>query len=591
MLVRRVLQGGSGVGKTAIALEYAHRYQDDYEAVLFVAGGRAANLHASFARLGSELGVDETVVSVRERLAGFASLLLIIDDSTQKDLEKLLPAHGHILVTSRSPVWTPPCDMVPVTGFTRKESLRLIESRISNDRLGDTRPDDLAEYLGDLPLALDWALTCQQSWDRSTGLLGMLEEQLRQAREEGDQSAIQGGDDALELPPSLGALWLAEFDQLDVLKPHAMTGLRMAALLAPDQPIPNALLTSAALGHDPAAELVGDRDALFPARARGWLKPSGRPGHHEMHLVVGRALRLAMNEEEKYRLCRLLLESMWDSACGGRADVGRSTEVWEWWSVVLPHVLALIEHPDTGAAALATDDWATLVRAVAELADRAASFLMLVGAAADAGPLFSRSLALTTWLDGSRAASVATAWRNLAGALLDGGDSKGALDAATRAQDIDVGCYGLTHPLLATDHRLLAACLLDDGDAAEADEHARHALNLATGRHLAPAGGCPESLLSRLRKLGPSLLGRPGRRAEDIVAALAMLARVARCRGQLQTATDLMELAVDASSAAPVEAMTPAFEIWRRDLAALRAQFNQPAPTGSGGQAIGATAS
>jgi hypothetical protein len=52
-----------------------------------------------------------------------------------------------------------------------------------------------------------------------------------------------------------------------------------------------------------------------------------------------------------------------------------------------------------------------------------------------------------------------------------------------------------------------------------------------------------------------------------------------------------MELAVDASSAAPVEAMTPAFEIWRRDLAALRAQFNQPAPTGSGGQAIGATAS
>jgi hypothetical protein len=300
-----------------------------------------------------------------------------------------------------------------------------------------------------------------------------------------------------------------------------------------------------------------------------------------MHSVVGRALRLAMNEEEKYRLCRLLLESMWDSVCGGRADVGRSTDVWEWWSVMLPHVLALIEHPDTGAAVVTTEDWNTLVRAVAELADRAASFLMLVGATADAGPLFSRSLALTTWLDGSRAATVATAWRNLAGALLDGGDPKGALDAATRARDIDMGCYGPTHPLLATDHRLLAACLLDDGDAAGAEEHARQALNLATGRHLAPAGGCSHSLLSRLRELGPSLLGRPGRRAEDVVAALAMLARVARSRGQLQTATDLMELAVDAGSAAPVEAMTPAFEVWRRDLAALRTQRNLPALTGS----------
>ena len=212
-----------------------------------------------------------------------------------------------------------------------------------------------------------------------------------------------------------------------------------------------------------------------------------------------------------------------------------------------------------------------------------ASFLILVGATADAVPLFLRSLALTTWLDGSRAATVATAWRNLAAARLDDDDPKGALDAATRALDINTDCYGLTHPMLATDHRLLAACLLDEGDAAEADEHARHALNLATGRYLAPAGGCSHSLLSQLRKLGPSLLGRPGRRAEDIVAALAMLARVARYHGQLQTATDLMELAVDASSAAPIEAMTPAFEIWRRDLAALRrecSQRNLPALTG-----------
>ena len=67
----QALYGLSGVGKTQLALEYAHRYQADYELIWWIVAEVPGAIPAGLAALASRLGLvdDPSQVADQEQLA------------------------------------------------------------------------------------------------------------------------------------------------------------------------------------------------------------------------------------------------------------------------------------------------------------------------------------------------------------------------------------------------------------------------------------------------------------------------------------------------------------------------------------------
>jgi nucleoside phosphorylase len=107
------LSGLGGVGKTQTVAEYAHRYQADYSAVLWVLADGKDLLRSSFAQLSVLLGFkaekqDDQILAVQSWLRNNDGWLLIFDNAETLELltaaKELLPtnAQGHVLFTTRA---------------------------------------------------------------------------------------------------------------------------------------------------------------------------------------------------------------------------------------------------------------------------------------------------------------------------------------------------------------------------------------------------------------------------------------------------------------------------------------------------------
>jgi hypothetical protein len=107
------LSGLGGVGKTQTVAEYAHRYQAEYSAVLWVLADGKDLLRSSFAQLSVLLGFkaekqDDQILAVQSWLRNNNGWLLIFDNAETLELltaaKELLPtnAQGHVLFTTRA---------------------------------------------------------------------------------------------------------------------------------------------------------------------------------------------------------------------------------------------------------------------------------------------------------------------------------------------------------------------------------------------------------------------------------------------------------------------------------------------------------
>jgi hypothetical protein len=194
--VVQAVHGMGGAGKTQVATEYAYRFAREYDLVWWIASENAELIGEQLASLGLELrlpGAETDPAASHKRTSAYLRShprwLLIFDNAEDPaHVREWLPGGpGHVLITSRNPSWEEVAIGLDLDVFTRSESIALLVGRLG---CSDASADDLAEALGDLPLALAQAAsTIAETGIPVGGYLAALSTEAAQVLEDGSSPA------------------------------------------------------------------------------------------------------------------------------------------------------------------------------------------------------------------------------------------------------------------------------------------------------------------------------------------------------------------------------------------------------------------
>jgi tetratricopeptide (TPR) repeat protein len=273
----QAVSGLGGVGKTQISLEYAYRYYQDYEAVLWTRADTKEALISGFVAFAALLQLPQQeerdqlkiVQAVKDWLTSNSGWLLLLDNADELALvQDFLPpaGRGHTLLTTRAASTGRLAQRIEVDALDVEPGALLLLRRAG--RLGADAPLDQAEAsecaiaqqitqeVGGLPLALDQAGAYIEETRCS------LADYLQLYRSQRAELLKARGGLVPDHPEPVATTWSLSFAQVQERSAVAADLLRVCAFLHPDA-IPEELITEGAATLGPDLQAVAQSPLAF----------------------------------------------------------------------------------------------------------------------------------------------------------------------------------------------------------------------------------------------------------------------------------------------------------------------------------------
>ncbi|MEE1759648.1 tetratricopeptide repeat protein [Streptomyces sp. SP18BB07] len=459
--ITQTVQGLGGVGKTTLALHYAHTHQDSYPLMWWIRADTSEQIVADLADLTTRIhgaATGRTVAEDADWAIGWLQThpgwLLVLDNAEHPDtISQLLGQLHHTgrhLITSRfAHGW--PSDPLALPLLTPSASLDLITQLTGlTDPANQRHASLLAEELGYLPLALEQAGAFIAE---SSIPVSEYRDLLRQHPAQTTNTPAAGRDPQR----TMGRIWRITLDALHRDTPLAVDILRAAAWYAPAA-VPRALL--APLAEDP----VSYTRALGRLAAYNMITlDTDTLSIHRLIQTVARTPDPTTTDDadphrtrDTITTARHRATALLRTALPGEPDT--NVAGWQAWRVLLPHAEALLAAADPADDTEGTD----------LLLTDTAIYLQGQGQIIQAISYKKRSLDASTRLHGPDHPSTLTSRNNLAGAYRAVGDLGRAIPLYEQTLADRVRVQGEDHPHTFTSRNNLAYAYEAVGDLGRA---------------------------------------------------------------------------------------------------------------------------
>ncbi|MER5820943.1 FxSxx-COOH system tetratricopeptide repeat protein [Streptomyces mirabilis] len=338
-VVAQTMHGLGGVGKTALALQYAHNYRSDYTVVWWISAGSGDSVIAGLAALGFRLN-PRLVMSGATSTQGsewaiawlqcHSEWLLILDNVEDPQLISSLigqTQNGHHLITSRVSVgWSFVQYQLGLDVLSFSDSVELL-TRMSAISGEEEQKREVSQELGYLPLALEHAAAYvhynKVTFERYLSLLRRVPQKAL---------SFTGGIGANSA--SIAKTWQVTLQSIEERNPFAIFILRILAWLAPDD-IPRGVVYRFAEDEFEVDSALG----LLSAYSMISLTPDSVSIHRLVQAVIRASEDLpATSDSHPHELAAIAIYADLD------LEPEISADSWPVWRRIIPHIEALGHH-------------------------------------------------------------------------------------------------------------------------------------------------------------------------------------------------------------------------------------------------------